>query len=119
MEKACPPANSIMLPLLYTDFMNNLNATVTVKGACVMHSDFIEWCNLNKAALAFFSMPFKSIPAAMLAINFGPSFVHAAAYEDTFRANFAIVEPVLVHAMLFRSACNLSAPEQILAPQQC
>ena len=50
----------------------------------------------------------------MLAINLSPSFVHAAAYEDTSRADFAIIEPILFHAMLFRSTCNLSAPEQVL-----
>ena len=54
----------------------------------------------------------------MLAINLSPSFVHAAAYEDTSRADFAIIEPILFHAMLFRSTCNLSAPEQVLASQQ-
>ena len=54
----------------------------------------------------------------MLAINLGPSFVHAAAYEDTFRADFAIIEPVVFHAVLFRSSCNLSAPERVLPCQR-
>lgn len=65
--------------------------------------------DLNKAALAIFSMPVQSVPVAVLASNFSPTLVHAAAYEHPSRADLAVIEPVPFSAMLFRSTCNLSA----------
>lgn len=54
-------------------------------------------------------MPLQSVPVAVLAIKLIACGVHATTNKDTCRTDLAIIESVVLHSMLFRHACHLTA----------